>query len=401
MYFCILFLKMHGLDRKLKHKIIGLLNYFPVVALLGPRQCGKTTLAFEIKENWPRESVYLDLENASDLAKLEDCCSYLRPLEEQLVIMDEVQNRPALFPELRGLVDEGRRKGLRSGRFLFLGSASYELLRQSGESLAGRIAFLELSPFCSEEVPQDQLDQLWLRGGFPDSFLAPKDSLSREWRRNFIDTYLTRDLSTHGKAHALPAMRDLLKMTAHLHGQVLNISQLVESHDFNRQQISNYLDLFEHTFVIRRLNPYYTNVGKRLTKRPKIYIRDSGLLHQLMGITDYDTLSGHPTRGASWEGFAIEQIITLLPNWEPYFYRTSNGAELDLLMLQNDKILAFEIKASVQAKVTKGFYTAKEDVRPTKTFIVSRNNGSWKDAEGITYTHLNDLPEQLAEHSAE
>ena len=389
---------MHGLDRKLKQRITELLSSFPAVALLGPRQCGKTTLAFEIKEDWPHEAIYLDLENAADLAKLDDCASYLRPLEKQLVIMDEVQHRPALFPEIRGLIDEGRRKGLRSGRFLFLGSASYELLRQSRESLAGRIAFLELTPFLSGEIAPDQIDQLWLRGGFPDSFLAAKDRLSVEWRRHFIDTYLTRDLSLHGKAQALPAMRDLLKMTAHLHGQVLNVSQLVESHDFNRHQISNYLDLFEHTFVIRRLNPYFKNVGKRLTKRPKIYVRDSGLLHQLTGITNYDTLSGHPSRGASWEGFVIEQIIALLPDWEPYFYRTSNGAELDLLMLQNDKILAFEIKVSVDAKLTKGFYTARDDIEPNQTFIVSRNHATWKNADGVIYTNLNDLPDTLAEY---
>jgi predicted AAA+ superfamily ATPase len=390
---------MHGLSRKLKQRILKLLEHFPAVALLGPRQCGKTTLAFEIKDRWPNEASYLDLENAADLAKLDDCVSYLKPLEKQLVIMDEVQHRPALFPEIRGLIDDGRRRGLRSGRFLFLGSASYELLKQSGESLAGRIAFLELTPFRFDEVGHEKIDQLWLRGGFPDSFLAPTESISVEWRRSFIDTYLTRDLSMHGKAGALPAMRDLLKMTAYLHGQVLNVSQLVESHDFSRQQIGDYLDLFEHTFVIRRLNPYFTNVGKRLTKRPKIYIRDSGLLHQLIGIGDHDTLSGHPSRGASWEGFVIEQIIALLAGWEPYFYRTSNGAELDLLMLKGDKILAFEIKASVDAKLTKGFYTAREDVQPDETFIVSRNNETWEASNGITHTNVLDLHELMSSYA--
>jgi predicted AAA+ superfamily ATPase len=390
---------MHGLSRKLKQRILKLLEHFPAVALLGPRQCGKTTLAFEIKDRWPNEASYLDLENAADLAKLDDCVSYLKPLEKQLVIMDEVQHRPALFPEIRGLIDDGRRRGLRSGRFLFLGSASYELLKQSGESLAGRIAFLELTPFRFDEVGHEKIDQLWLRGGFPDSFLAPTESISVEWRRSFIDTYLTRDLSMHGKAGALPAMRDLLKMTAYLHGQVLNVSQLVESHDFSRQQIGDYLDLFEHTFIIRRLNPYFTNVGKRLTKRPKIYIRDSGLLHQLIGIGDHDTLSGHPSRGASWEGFVIEQIIALLAGWEPYFYRTSNGAELDLLMLKGDKILAFEIKASVDAKLTKGFYTAREDVQPDETFIVSRNNETWEASNGITHTNVLDLHELMSSYA--
>lgn len=386
---------MHGLERRLKIKILKLLEYFPAVALLGPRQCGKTTLAFEIKNGWPKESTYLDLENAADLARLEDSVGYLEPLENHLIIMDEVQHRPNLFPEIRGLIDDGRRRGLRNGRFLFLGSASYELLKQSGESLAGRIAFLELTPFRIDEIEKEAIDQLWLRGGFPDSFLAPTDEISSEWRRNFVDTYLTRDLSLYGKADTLPAMRDLLKMTAHLNGQVFNVSQLIESHDFSRQQINNYLDLFEQTFIIRRLNPYFKNVGKRLTKRPKVYVRDSGLLHQIIGIGDSDTLSGHPIRGMSWEGFVIEQITALLPEWEPYFYRTSNGAELDLLMLNGDQLLAFEIKASVAPKLTKGFYTARKDIQPTQTFIVSRNKETWKSSEGIVYTNAPELSSQL------
>jgi predicted AAA+ superfamily ATPase len=392
---------MHGVNRRLQSKILALLEHFPAIALLGPRQCGKTTLAHEIQSEWHTSSVYLDLENVTDLAKLDDCVSYLKPLEQQLVVMDEVQNRPGLFPEIRGLIDDGKRRGIRKGRFLFLGSASYELLKQSGESLAGRIAFLELSPFRIDEVATEQADRLWTRGGFPDSFLASQESISREWRRNFIDTYLTRDLSMHGKIGALPAIRNLLQMTAHLHGQVLNVSQLVQSHDFSRQQINAYLDLFEHTFVIRRLNPYFKNVGKRLTKRPKVYVRDSGILHQLLNIPSLDTLQGHPMRGSSWEGFVIEQIIALLPHWEPYFYRTSHGAELDLLMIRGDQIIAFEIKVSVSAKLTKGFYTAREDIQPTKTFVLSRTDDTWTTDKGITHTYLGALPEQLSGYATD
>lgn len=392
---------MNGLERKLKSTIIRLLEYFPAVALLGPRQCGKTTLAHEIQAVWPGKSIYLDLENAADLAKLEDCVGYLKPLEDRLIVMDEVQNREGLFPEIRGLIDDGRRRGLRSGRFLFLGSASYELLRQSGESLAGRIAFLELTPFRVDEIDRTQMDRLWLRGGYPDSFLAPTEAYSREWRRNFIDTYLTRDLSQLDRTDALPAMRNLLRMTAHLHGQVLTVSQLVQSHDFNRRQIGHYLDLFEQTFVIRRLQPYFTNLGKRLTKRPKIYVRDSGVLHQLLNIGDADTLSGHPARGASWEGFVIEQVIALLPDWEPYFYRTSNGAELDLLMIRGDTILAFEIKAAVAPSRTKGFYTAREDINPTAIFVISRTDDTWQDSSGIIHGNLAALPEMLQSYAAE
>lgn len=387
---------MHGINRKLQSEILSLLEHFPAVALLGPRQCGKTTLAFEIQASWPKPSRYLDLENVTDLAKLDDCVAYLNPLETQLVVIDEVQSRSGLFPEIRGLIDDGRRRGLRSGRFLFLGSASYELLKQSGESLAGRIAYRELTPFRVDEIAAGRFDKLWLRGGFPDSFLAPDDALSSEWRRNFVDTYLTRDLSLHGNTDSLPAMRNLLQMSAHLHGQVLNVSQLMESHEFSRQQINRYLDLFEHTFVIRRLPPYFKNVGKRLTKRPKVFVRDSGILHQLLNIKTMDTLLGHPMRGASWEGFVIEQIIAMLPAWQPYFYRTSNGAELDLLMVLGDEILAFEIKASVAPKLTKGFYTAREDIQPHKIFLVSRTNDTWTNSDGLIHTNIRDLPEQLA-----
>ncbi len=386
---------MHGLKRRLKGRIVELLENFPAVALLGPRQCGKTTLAMEIMELVSRPSVYLDLERASDLAKLEDSVGYLEPLEDRLVVLDEVQTRPGLFPELRGLIDSGRRKGIRSGRFLFLGSASYELLRQSGESLAGRIAYLELTPFRCTEIEPESVDRLWVRGGFPDSFLAVSESVSRDWRRNFIDTYLARDLNILDKVGPLPAMRDLMRMTAHLHGQVLNIATLVASHEFNRPAINGYLDLFEQTFVIRRLAPFLPNVGKRLTKRPKVYVRDSGLLHQLLGIADDDALRGHPIRGASWEGFVIEQIISLLPDWEPYFYRTSNGAELDLVMVLGDRKLAFEIKVASAPKLTKGFYQAVSDIRPEASFVVSRTDEIWPGGEGITHASVGHLASLL------
>ena len=372
-----------------------MLEFFPAVALLGPRQCGKTTLAHAIRESRSSPSVYLDLEKVSDNAKLDDCVSYLEPLENQLVVIDEVQNRPGLFPEIRGLIDNGRRRGIKSGRFLFLGSASYELLRQSGESLAGRIAYLELGPLRVHEIPVEDVDLLWQRGGFPDSYLAPDDFLSSEWRRNFIDTYLARDLGQLHRTGPLPAMRDLAHMIAHLHGQILNVSQLVQSHEFNRPAINGYLDLFEQTFVVRRLQPYFTNVGKRLVKRPKIYLRDSGVLHQMLNIPDFDTLSGHPVRGPSWEGFVIEQIISLLPGWEPYFYRTSHGAEIDLLMLRGDKGIAFEIKASAAPTLSKGFHYACEDVGPEKSFCISRNDDTWTNKDGVIFTNTANLKELL------
>lgn len=389
---------MHGINRIVKERILKLLQYFPAVAILGSRQCGKTTLAHEIADCWEDKAIYLDLERISDLAKLEDAVSYLEPLEESLIIIDEIQNRPALFPEIRGLIDSGRRKGIKNGRFLFLGSASYELLRQSGETLAGRIAYLELTPFRFDEVEVAEIDKLWCRGGFPDSFLAVDEDISSEWRRNFIDTYLTRDLSLFGEVSALPAMRNLLQMMAHLHGQVLNISQLVQSHEFSRSQINNYLDLFEQTFVIRRLQPFFKNVGKRLTKRPKLYLRDSGILHQLLNIPNYDYLCGHPMKGASWEGFVIEQILSILPNWLPYFYRTSHGAEIDLLLQNGSELLAFEIKASSAPTLSKGFYLARADIEPTKTFVISRTDEQWTTSENITYCNIYHLCELLSEY---
>ena len=220
--------------------------------------------------------------------------------------------------------------------------------------------------------------------------------MSLEWRRNFIDTYLARDLGLLNRVGPLPAMRDLIQMLSHLHGQVLNISQLVESHEFSRAAINSYLDLFEQTFMIRRLPPYFVNIGKRLTKRPKIFLRDSGILHQLLNIADKDTLRGHPMRGASWEGFVIEQIISLMPNWSPFFYRTSHGAELDLIMVNGDRRFAFEIKASTSPTLTKGFHNARADVNPEKTFVVSRTNETWTTKDDIVHTHINDLKNQLS-----
>lgn len=388
---------MHRLDRALLPRVLELLKNFPAVAILGPRQCGKTTLAHEIQAHWPQKTKYMDLEKRSDVAKLDDCVGYLEPLEDTLIILDEVQTRPGLFSEIRGLIDSGRRKGIQNGRFLFLSSASYELLHQSGESLAGRIAYLELPPFRANEVKTVDLDLLWNRGGFPDSFLASTDDISMDWRAQFMETYLARDLNLLEKVGPLPAMKDLMQMTAHLHGQVLNVSQLVKSHEFSRASINHYLDLFEQTFIIRRLPPFLINVGKRITKRPKMYIRDSGLLHQLHGIDNDDTLRGHPMRGVSWEGFVIEQIISYLPGWDPYFYRTSNGAELDLVMVRGMRRLAFEIKVSTAPTLSKGFYFAKDDVAAEQAWVVSKTNETWETAKGVIYTHLADLENVLSE----
>ena len=388
----------HRINRTVKNILLKSLRYFPAVALLGPRQCGKTTLAHQIISKLEKPCHYLDLENSIDLRKLEEPVSYLESLGDKLVIIDEVQHRPNLFPEIRGLIDKRRRQGVGYGSFLFLGSASYQLLQQSGESLAGRIAYHELTPFRMLEIPEKDTDVLWSRGGFPDSFLADNSLVSNLWRGNFIDTYLVKDLAYMGKASKVSSMlglRHLLQMIAHLHGQLLNVEDLAKAHDFSRAQINYYLDLFEQTYLIRRLVPYYANIGKRLVKRSKIYVRDSGILHHLLDIRDFEHLSGHPLRGMSWEGFVIEQIMSLLPNWTPYFYRTSHGAELDLLMQYGSECLAFEVKAASAPTLSKGFYHAIADVKPDQTFVVSRTNETWKTGDDIVHGNIHHVSKYL------
>ena len=388
---------MHAkhIPRQLQGLVLELLGAFPCVALLGPRQCGKTTLAHSVQAEWSGRCRYLDLESPNDLQKLEDPEGYLAPLASELVILDEIQQRSDLFPSLRGLIDKGCREGRARGRFLFLGSASYELLQQSGESLAGRIAYLELTPFRLLELGEASRDTLWYRGGFPKSLLAMSDEHSRLWCKNFIDTYLSKDLAQHKALSTLPSMRRFLQMLAHLHGQVLNVGRLVKASDLSRSQVVEYLNLFEHSFVLRRLQPYFTNMGKRLVRRPKIYFRDTGLLHYLLAVPDLDTLLGHSIKGFSWEAFVIEQICFLLPDWQPHFYCTSHGAEIDLLMLKGQQSLAFDIKYSASAKVEKAFYMACRDVKPTQAFAVSNTRESFMGAHNLQRLGLEHLPQAL------
>jgi uncharacterized protein len=337
------------------------LDEFPVVGLVGPRQVGKTTLARELVRNRSGPTVFLDLERPSDLAKLGDAEGYLTRHAGSLIVLDEVQRRPDLFPLLRALVDDDRR----SGRFLILGSASPELTQGTSESLAGRIIYHELVPFSVLEVAKRDWDALWSRGGFPDSFTARSDEASMRWREAFIQTHLERDLPSLGLKIPAAQLRRFWQMLAHQHGQLWNGSALASSLGVSHPTTRRYLDVLQDTYMIRQLQPYSANVGKRLVKSPKVYLRDAGLLHALLGIPTRDALDGHPVRGASWEGWVIEQILAIAPpQWRAFFYRTAAGAEVDLVLERpgGARPLALEIKAGAAPVPTKGFWSALEDL---------------------------------------
>jgi uncharacterized protein len=340
------------------------------VALIGPRQVGKTTLAIEIAEL--SESLYLDLESRKDRNRLDDPISFLTANEEKLIVLDEIHRLPEIFQELRGIIDQGRRKGRRASRFLILGSASMELLRQSSESLAGRIAYIEMGPLNALEIDEADLITSWVRGGFPDSFLALDDSASAAWKEDFIKTYLEREIPLFGPRIPSETMERLWTMLAHNQGGVLNASRLSASLSVSVQSVTRYIDLLCDLLLVRRLSPYLSNTGKRLVKSPKVYIRDSGLMHALLNIGDYNTLAGHPAVGESWEGFVIENILTIAPlRTAAGFYRTSAGAEIDLVLdIPNGDRWAIEIKLGMSPKPNRGYYQAVEDIQPTRCFVV-------------------------------
>lgn len=351
------------------------------VALLGPRQVGKTTLALEVGDRRP--SVYLDLESDADRAKLAEPELYLSSHADTLVILDEVHRLPNLFQNLRGLIDRGRREGRRTGQFLLLGSASMDLLRQSGESLAGRIAYRELGPINVLEAP-DLREVLWVRGGFPDSLLAPDDTASLRWRTNFIRTYLERDIPQFGPRIAAETLRRFWTMLAHHQGGLLNAAEFARGLGVDGKTVAHYLDLLVDLLLVRRLQPWHTKMGKRLVKSPKVYLRDSGLVHALLGIGDGETLAGHPIVGASWEGFVIETLIAAAPNAAPFFYRTSAGAEIDLLLnLPGDRLWAVEVKRSLSPSPKKGFHHACADLRPERAFVIYPGSETYPLGNGV------------------
>lgn len=376
------------ISRKLYETLFQRISQFPAVALLGPRQVGKTTLADEISKRLP--SIYLDLELPSDMAKLSEPEIYLSQHEDKLVILDEVQRFPEIFQLLRGLIDRGKKKGIANGRFLLLGSASLDLLKQSGESLAGRIAFLELSPFNLLEVGEAELNTLWIRGGFPDSFLARDDKQSNIWRENFIRTYLERDIPNLGPRIPAETLRRFWIMLAHNQSCLLNAAQLARGLAVDGKTIARYLDLLVDLLLVRRLNPWHNNTGKRLVKAPKIFVRDSGITHTLLGINDYEALLSHPIVGMSWENYVIENILTILPSSAvAYFYRTAAGAEIDLLIeFSSGKRWAIEVKRGLTPQVSKGFYSAIEDINPDAAFIVYSGNEDYTTKHGVDVKSL-------------
>jgi predicted AAA+ superfamily ATPase len=385
------------IERRAKKNVRSALDRQAAVALIGPRQVGKTTLALDIARD--AESVYLDLESRADREKLSDPLLYLSQFEDRLVILDEIHRVPDLFQELRGIIDEGRRAGNRTGRFLLLGSAALDLMRQSGESLAGRIAYVNLGPFDVSEVGLDPASviRLWLRGGFPDSFLARDDGESLALRQDFIRTYLERDIPLFGPRVPAETMQRLWTMLAHSQGTLLNASRLAVSLATSAQSVTRYIDLLADLLLVRRLQPWHGNLNKRLVKSPKIYVRDSGLLHALLGIADYDTLAGHPIIGASWEGFVIENLLAIAPErTHASFYRTAVGAEIDLVLeLPDGKVWAIEIKLGTVPKLERGFYQALEDLKPDRVFVVYSGEERYPMAEGIEAVGLREMVEIL------
>lgn len=376
------------IDRRIFTELAERLAETPAVALIGPRQVGKTTLALEIAE--ARPSIYLDLESDADRAKLAEPELYLSEHEDKLVILDEVHRLPNLFQILRGLIDSGRRKGRRAGRFLLLGSASIDLLRQSGESLAGRISYLEMHPLDALEVGQGQVERLWIRGGFPDSFLAGTDRASQRWRQDFIRTYLERDIPMFGPRIAAETLRRFWTMLAHHQSGLLNAADFARSLGVDNKTVASYLDLLVDLLLVRRLEPWHNNAGKRLVKSPRIYVRDSGLVHTLLGLSTAEDVLGHPVAGASWEGFVIETLIAAAPEGtRANFYRSAAGAEIDLLLaLPGGALWAVEIKRSLQPKIERGFHHACSDLAPTRRLLVYPGDEDYPLAEGVVVMPL-------------
>ena len=384
------------ISRSLGATITARLRQFPAVALIGPRQVGKTTLA-----RWlagAADSVYLDLEDPADLAKLDDAAGYLRGLRRRLVVIDEVQRAPGLFQLLRVLVDERIRAGEVAGQFLILGSAAPDLLRQSGESLAGRIAYLELSPLDVRETGGHLASRLWVRGGFPPSFLAESDNQSAQWREQFIRTYVERDIPQLGPRVPAETLRRLWTMLAHSQGSLLNLAALARSLAIDGKTVARYVDLLADLFLVRRLAPFHANVRKRLVKSPKVYVRDSGVVHTLLRLDDEDGVLGHPIAGASWEGFVVETLIRAAPDRaRASFYRTATGVEIDLLLeLPGNRLWAIEIKRGSAPRVEKGLRIALDDLQPDRTFLVYSGDEGYPKGGGVEAIGLTAMADALA-----
>ena len=390
--------KIQGmLERQITERLQATIAQVPAVALLGARQVGKTTLAKTIAKDI--DSIYLDLEAPEDLLKLSDPTSFLSGHPDKLVILDEIQRSPELFLVLRGLIDKSREQGRRAGQFLLLGSASMDLMRQSSESLAGRISYIEMSGLNLAEIDRNQQHRqtLWLRGGFPDSYLAADDDVAMDWLENLIRTYLERDIPQMGFRVPAARLRRLWTMLAHLQGESINYSKLASNLEVDAKTVSHYIDILTDLLLVRRLEPWHTNVKKRLVKSPRYYVRDSGILHRLLGINSYDTLLSNPVLGKSWEGFAVENILSVLPSRaESYFYRTAAGAEVDLVIkMPSAEIWAIEIKHGVAPKIGKHYSQTCDDVGAAHKYILYGGDDEFAVRNDVKIISLSGLMERL------
>ena len=390
------------IERRIKTQVREALARQAAVALIGPRQVGKTTLAHELAEEV--DALYLDLEQTSEREKLAEPLLFLNQFEDRLVVLDEIHRAPELFPALRGIIDAGRRKGKRTGRFLILGSASAPLLRQPGESLAGRIAYVDMQPLDLSEVGPggDAMNRLWVRGGLPDSCLAETDRISFMHRKDYIRTYLERDIPQFGLRVPAETLERLWTMLAHEQGGLLNASRLAAALSLSAPTVTRYIDLLVDLLLARRLPPYRSNVGRRLVKSPRVYVRDSGLVHALLNIEDYNQLAGHPVAGASWEGFVLENLLSLVNGRSlASFYRTAAGAEVDLVLEFPGipEIWVVEIKRALTAKPTKGFYQAREDIQPHRSFVVYAGEERYPISEGVEAIGLSEMMALLLDAS--
>ena len=389
------------ITRRLRPQIEGRLEQLPGVVLLGPRQVGKTTLGRVIATARKGRALYLDLERPLDRRRLADADAFLRAQIGKLVILDEIHRVPEIFATLRGIIDDRRAAGDRAGHFLLLGSASIELMRQASETLAGRVAYMELAPVDALELPSalGKPDRLWVRGGFPESLLAPDDRISLDWRHDFIRSYLERDVPMFAPRLPGETIGRLWTMLAHAQGSALNHSRLASGLGVSSPAVGRYVDLLVDLLLVRRLRPWSGNVGKRLVRTPKTYIRDSGVTHALLDLETWEDILGHPVAGPSWEGFVIENLITAAgPRRQPYYFRTQDGAEIDLLFERGDRIeLAVEIKRSTSPGLSRGFRLATEALRPEHAYLVHSGEASWSAAPGVIASSLLDLMERLLE----
>lgn len=372
------------------------------VALIGPRQVGKTTLAHQIADEV--DAVYFDLESSSDRSMVAEPALNLEPFEDKLVVLDEIHRAPEIFRELRGMIDRGRRRGTRTGRFLILGSASMDLLHQSGESLAGRIAYVPLDPIDASEVPADPVAQsaLWVRGGFPDSYTAPTDELSLAYRRDLVRTYLQRDVSAFGRRVPEETLGRLWTMLAHSQGTRLNAARLASGLGVSAPTVTSYIDLLVDLLLVRRLRPCHSKVGKRMVKAPRVYVRDSGILHALLGLRDLRAVAGHPVAGPSWEGFAIETLLSVVPYpTHPSYYRTARGAEIDLVLelpgRSHPWAIEFKRTMNPSRALGKGFHSARKDLSPERSFVVYAGQERYLLAHDVEAISLRDMAELVRE----